>query len=164
MNAAKVGKEKRDAALESGETMLHPYKNNRFQPKIVGGVKKSLVLLGSAAEADMLLECKKFISFIASKECVSQNNNTYTLKCDCRKPMVEENDSTGVEAMVEANIQAGAEAMVQYYTLSQFGRDVSCQNWVRRNWILKGQQHFKKLGMNRKQKKVKITGKSKTNW
>ena len=154
MNATKLGKEKRDAALQSGEMMLHPYKIKRFEPKIVGGVKKSPVVPGSAAEADMLMECKKFISFIASKECVSPNNNTCTSKCDCRKPMVEENISTGAEAMVQANIQTGVEAMVQYYTLSQFGRDVSCKNWVRHNWILKGRQHFKKLGMNRKRQNV----------
>ena len=77
MNAAKVGKEKRDAALQSGQSMLHPYKIKRFQPKIVGGVKKNPVVPGSAVEADMLVEFNKCISFIATQECVSLNNNLY---------------------------------------------------------------------------------------
>ena len=138
ISAARIGKEKRDAARQSGESIKHSYKVKRFQPKIVGGIKKNPVVPGSVLEEDMLFECKKFISFMLTQECVSPNKNSYITNCDCRS------------TILEANITSGAQAMIQFFTLSPYGRDVKCQDWVRRNWIFKVHQHFKKIGRNRK--------------
>lgn len=73
--AARIGKEKRDTALKNGQSMLHLYKIKRFQPIIVRGVKKNHVVPGSALEEDMLVKCKKFISFMLTQEYVIPNTN-----------------------------------------------------------------------------------------
>ena len=68
ISAETIGKEKRDAAVQSGEQMEQPYKIKRFQPKIVRSANKNLVVPGSALEANMLIECNKFIRWIFTQE------------------------------------------------------------------------------------------------
>ena len=97
---AQKGKEARDAALASGALLMHPYKFPCFQPKKVKGVKKSPVVPGSAVEEEMIEECRKFIRWMLTSECLSLKNSGYVTKCDCRKNMREGDLVHGTRVMV----------------------------------------------------------------
>ena len=140
--AASIGKERRDAAALSGATKLHPYRLPQFKPKIIRGMKKSPVVLGSPVEAKMLDKCEEYIRWMIDQPCTNRRNSGYVTKCQCRADIKEE------------DISEGALQMVNFFTLSQRGRDVKIQDEVRRGRSRKKNPRFIELGNRRKRKKV----------
>ena len=114
--AALKGKEQRDAALASGDLLLHPYKLTQFQPKKVRGRKTSPVVPGSTVEEQMQQKCKKYVEWMRKNKCTSRQNSGYVTNCNCR------------ESIRDEDVCHAAVSMVNFFTLLQHGRDVRVQD------------------------------------
>ena len=140
--AARIGKEKKDVALHSGDVFLHPFKNDKFKQKVVKGVKTNIVLPNTQPEAEMLSECRKYIEWFRNCDCTSQHHKEYVTECKCRASILDE------------DIPTGAAAMVQFYTLSANAKDATIADWTRAAKQRKKYSRYKKLGDNRKRQET----------
>ena len=117
--AARIGKDKKDAALLSGDVFLHPFKNDKFKQKVIKGVKTNIVLPNTQPEAEMLSECRKYIEWLRKCDCITQDHKEYVTKCKCKASILDD------------DIPTGAAAMVQFYTLAANAKDATIADWIR---------------------------------
>ena len=96
MHPASIGKERRLQSLETGDVVVHPFKQERFKFKRAKRRDGShhyvnIVLPGSDLEVEFLNASKEYIQWLISEGCQHPRHKSQGSKCTCMKMFNESN-------------------------------------------------------------------------
>ena len=130
MHPASIGKERRLQSLETGDVVIHPFKQERFKFKRVkrrdgGHYYKNILLQGSELEVEFLNASKHYIQWMINEDCQHPRHKSQGSKCTCMK------------MFNESNVEFLSNQQLTYFTQEKACRKVRVFEWLKAEWSMR---------------------------
>ena len=136
MYSERLGKERRLQSLETGDVVIHPFKQERFKFRRVKRRYGShhylnIVLQGSDLEIEFSNSSKDYIQWMTNEDCQHPRCKSQGSKCSCMK------------MSNKINVESLSNQQSTYFTQDNYCREARVFEWLKAAWVMRESREIK---------------------